>query len=139
MAILIISTLNFLLSDLSIAKFALFWLVFSLYIFFHSFHFSLCVSLACLGERAGHAILCSVTSSLSPVTWMRNSMCCPSGQKFSYLLMWELTDSPACHSHQRPHSASHSLFLPKGTDIWVAHCLGVVEAGERETADGQQT
>lgn len=48
--------------------------------------------------------------------------------------------SPRCQPPKTPTpNLSHWLFLPKGTDVVVALCLGVVEAEERESADGQQT
>ena len=82
------SILNFLLSDISMVKFALFWLAFYPSYFFPFLSFQpLCV-FSLLVERARHAVLCSVTSSLSPVIWRRNRMCCSSGQMFGYPLTW---------------------------------------------------
>lgn len=79
-------------------------------------------------------------SSLSPVIWMRNRMCYPSRQTFSYFLMWELIVPPRRNSHQRPHPISpHWLFPSKGRDMLVAHLLGVKEVEERDSADRWST
>ena len=125
---ILISILNFLFSDISMVKFALFWLAFFPSYFFPFLSFQpLCV-FGLLVERAGHAVLCSVTSSLSPVIWRRNRMCCSSGQMFSYLLMWgSLVHLLVTVTKGSTQSLTHCACLTHGLLIaweWQRHRRG---------------
>lgn len=131
LVILIVSTLNFLLSDISIAKFALFWLPFPFHIFFHSFTSTFVyLQPACGGEQK---VMIHAVWPPACLLWSDEEQ-----NIHPWVSSW--SGSSLFHLGFKGPASLSSLTVPVEGDRYVGcSLLGVAEAEKRESKDGQLT